>query len=103
LALGRDEAALREWTATLEYDPEDPEAYLGRATARVRIGLYDGALLDLGQAVDWAGDNASLLARIAITYAGCLGARPDQFPRWFALLRQTSSTWLALARFQATA
>jgi eukaryotic-like serine/threonine-protein kinase len=95
MALGRNDEAVREWTMALNDDPEDPQAFLGRARAMLRLGLYDRALVDLGQAVDWASDNPTLLARITITYAHCLGSRPDRLPRWLALVRKTWSTWLA--------
>src|SRR5439155_9229208 len=50
MALGRDEAAVRDWSLALDDDPEDPEAYLGRARARIRLRLHDRALVDLEQA-----------------------------------------------------
>ena len=37
MALGRDEAALGDWSLALDADPEDPEAYLGRAKALIRL------------------------------------------------------------------
>jgi len=97
MALHRNEEAVREWTKALDNDPEDPQAYLGRAGAMRRLGLCDRALVDLGQAVDWASDNPLLLTRITIAYAGCLGSSPDRLPRWLALVRRTWSTWLATA------
>ncbi len=52
MALRRDEEAVREWTKALDDDPEDPQAYLGRARAMQRLGLSDRALVNLGQAVE---------------------------------------------------
>ncbi|MGO9923982.1 MAG: protein kinase domain-containing protein [Isosphaeraceae bacterium] len=101
MALRRDEDAVREWTNALDDDPEDPQAYLGRARAMRRLGLCDRALVDLGQAVDWASDNPLILTRITIAYAGCLASRPDRLPRWLALVRRTWSTWFALAHTAA--
>ena len=52
MALGRDEAAVRDWSLALDEDPEDPEAYLGRRQALIRLRLHDRALVDLEQAAD---------------------------------------------------
>jgi len=101
MALERNEEAVRDWKTAIDDDPEDPQAYFGRARAMLRLGLYDRALVDLGQAIDWAADNPSLLTRITITYACCLGSRPDRLPRWLALVRRTWSTWLATLRIEA--
>jgi len=98
MALGRDEAAVRDWSLALDDDPEDPEAYLGRARALIRLGRHDRALVDLEQAADWAADNPMLLPRITAAYAPCLGARPDRFPRWLRLARHAWSAWIASAR-----
>jgi serine/threonine protein kinase/predicted Zn-dependent protease len=95
MALGRSAEAVREWAAALEADPEDPEAYLGRARAMLRLGFWDRALADLGQAADWASDNPEVLTRITIAYGYCLSARPDRLSRWLGLLKRTWSTWLA--------
>jgi tetratricopeptide (TPR) repeat protein len=98
LALGRDEAARQDWSLALEYDPEDPAAYLGRARALIRLGCPNRALVDLEQAAAWAGDHPRLLPRITAAYAFCLGARPDRFPRWLGLARRAWSSWIATAR-----
>ncbi len=98
MALGRNEEAVRDWKTAIDDDPEDPQAYLGRAQVMLRLGLYDRALVDLGQAIDWAADNPLLLTRITMTYADCLGSRLDRLPRWLALVRRTWSRWLAEAR-----
>jgi tetratricopeptide (TPR) repeat protein len=98
MALGRHEAAVRDWSLALDDDPEDPEAYLGRAQALIHLRRLDRALVDLEQAADWAADNPTLLPRITAAYAGCLGARPDRFPRWLRLARRAWSAWIASAR-----
>jgi len=98
MALGRDEAAVRDWSLALDADPEDPEAYLGRARALIRLRRPDRALVDLEQAADWASDNPILLPRITAAYALCLGSRPDRFPRWLRLARRSWSAWIAAAR-----
>jgi serine/threonine protein kinase/tetratricopeptide (TPR) repeat protein len=94
MALGRDDAAVRDWSLALDDDPEDPEAYLGRATALIRLRRHDRALVDLEQAADWAADNPRLLPRITAAYAVCLISRPDRFPRWVRLARRAWSAWL---------
>ena len=98
MALGRDEAARQDWSLALENDPEDPEAYLGRARTLIRLGRPNRALFDLEQAAVWAADNPRLLPRITTTYALCLGSRPDRFPRWLGLAQRAWSTWFATAR-----
>jgi tetratricopeptide (TPR) repeat protein len=98
MALGRDEAARREWSLALDNDPEDAEAYLGRAWALIRLRLHDRALFDLEQADVWAAENPMLLPRITAAYALCLGSRPDRFPRWLSLARRAGSAWLATVR-----
>src|SRR5262249_52938873 len=69
MALGQDEAARREWSLALDNDPEDAEAYLGRAWALIRLRLHDRALFDLEQADVWAAENPMLLPRITAAYA----------------------------------
>jgi eukaryotic-like serine/threonine-protein kinase len=98
MALGRDEAAIRDWSLALDDDPEDPGAYLGRARALIRLGLHRRALGDLEQADYWAADNPLLLQRITGSYALCLGSQPGRFPRWMRLVRRTWSAWIAAAR-----
>ena len=92
--------AVRDWSLALEDDAEDPEAYLGRAAALIRLNRADRALVDLDQAVDWASESPVLLARITATYAVCLTARPDRLPRWLRLARRT---WSALTDSVRTA
>jgi serine/threonine protein kinase/Tfp pilus assembly protein PilF len=98
MALGRDEAAVRDWSLALDDDPEDPEAYLGRATALIRLRRPDRALVDLEQASDWAADNPRLLPQISAAYAVCLWSRPDRFPRWLRLARRAWSAWISTAQ-----
>jgi tetratricopeptide (TPR) repeat protein len=97
-ALGRNEAARQDWSLALDYDPEDPQAYLGRAWALIRLGRPNRALVDLEQAAAWAGDHPRLLPRITAAYALCLGARPDRLPRWLGLAHRAWSSWIATAR-----
>jgi tetratricopeptide (TPR) repeat protein len=98
MALGQDEAAVREWSLAVENDPEDPHAYLGRATALLRRGLRDQALVDLEQAADGAANRPALLARIAVTYTRCLGSSPERLPHAFALARRAWLAWVATAQ-----
>ncbi len=98
MALGRDEAAVRDWSLALDEDPEDPGAYLGRARALIRLRLPDRALVDLEQAAVWATESPTLLPRITAAYTFCLGSRPDRFPRWLSLARRAWSVWMATAR-----
>jgi serine/threonine protein kinase/Tfp pilus assembly protein PilF len=98
MALGQYESAVREWSLAVEGDPDDPQAYLGRAQAFLRQGLRDRALVDLEQAADRATNRPGMMARIALTYARCLGASPERIPRAIALARRTFSTWIATLR-----
>ncbi|HZW31247.1 MAG TPA: protein kinase, partial [Isosphaeraceae bacterium] len=98
MALGHDEAARRDWSLALEKDPEDPEAYLGRARTLIRLGRPNRALVDLEEAAVWVADNPRLLPQITAAYALCLGSRPDRFPRWLSLAQRAWSTWIATAR-----
>ena len=97
-ALGRDEAAFSDWSLALDADPEDPEAYLGRARSLIRLRRIDRALVDLEQAADWAANNSVLLPRITSAYALCLPARPDRFPRWIRLAVRAWSAWVNTAQ-----
>jgi Tfp pilus assembly protein PilF len=95
MALGQDEEATREWSNALKDDPENPEAYLGRARAHVRLRQIDRALVDLEQAADWAAGNPGLSIRITFVYASCLGSRPDRLARWRSLAQRALSAWIA--------
>ena len=54
MAAGKNDAAVRDWSVALDEDAENAEAYLGRATALIRLNRADRALVDLDQAADWA-------------------------------------------------
>ena len=41
MALGRNEAALEEWSLALDEDPEDPRLYLGRARTLILLRRWD--------------------------------------------------------------
>ncbi len=88
MALGRFSEAARGWTEALSYDPEDPEAYLGRARAFLRLGRRDQARADLEQAADWAVGRPGLGLRIVLEAAGSLAAGPADLPRVAALARR---------------
>ncbi len=98
MALGRDEAAVRDWSLALDHDPEDAAAYLGRARALIRLRLHVRARSDLEEAAVWAAENPTLLPRITAAYALCLGSRLDRFPRWLGLARRAWSGWIASVR-----
>jgi tetratricopeptide (TPR) repeat protein len=97
MALGQPDAAVRDWTLALKDDRDDPQLYLGRARAFLRLGLVNRALADLEQAADWASDNPRLLTEIALAHAACLGARPDELARWFTHAGRACSAWTAFA------
>ena len=97
-ALGRNEAALEEWSLALAEDPEDPRLYLGRARTLILLRRWDRALADLGQAADWAGDHPALLTRVVLTSAVCLAARPDRFPQWLTRARRACAALLPETR-----
>jgi serine/threonine protein kinase/tetratricopeptide (TPR) repeat protein len=94
LALGDAEGAVRDGSLALAHDPDDPRAYLGRARAFLRLRQWDQALADLEQAVGWTDNEPRLLVAIALAYARCLPAHPEQLSRVVALLRQA---WTAAA------
>jgi serine/threonine protein kinase/Tfp pilus assembly protein PilF len=85
LALGQAESAIRDWTLALEYDPEDPRAFLGRARAFLQLAEWDHARADLEQAAAWTDDWSGLGLQIVLGYARCLPARREQLPRVLAL------------------
>jgi tetratricopeptide (TPR) repeat protein len=88
VALDRPEAAVEAWSAALANDPEDADAYLGRARSLRRLGLWENALADLERAAERAPDGSSLLARVTLDYLACLPARPDRLPRVAGLARR---------------
>ena len=96
--LGHFEAARDAWTAALGFDSEDPRAYLGRARVQLRLGRWDDGSADLEQAVGWSRSQPTLLARITLTYAGCIPRRPDKLMRVMELARQTLVAWLGNSR-----
>jgi serine/threonine protein kinase/regulator of sirC expression with transglutaminase-like and TPR domain len=98
MALGRNHEALREWSIALESDPDDPDAYLGRASSFLRLEKCESALVDLELAADRAGDNPVLLSRIALLYARGLALRPDRFSRWLLHARRAFSALIASGR-----
>ncbi len=79
--LGRDAEAVFDWTKYLASAPDDPEAYLGRATARIKMRQSDEAPADLELALNWAGEDPLLLARIAFAYSLAATSRPDRIDR----------------------
>ena len=91
---GRTEAAIQEWSLALRRDPEIPEAYLGRARARIKHRQWDLALADLEQAAAWAHSDPKIEIQIAgdllpmpgkILSVGCLDSSP-----WHTGLSATS-------------
>jgi tetratricopeptide (TPR) repeat protein len=92
--LGRVEESAAAWTHALRDDPEDADAFLGRARCFVRLGRWDPALADLESAVDWSGDRPTLLARTAVAYASCLPGRPDRLSRVVGLASRAVLAWL---------
>jgi tetratricopeptide (TPR) repeat protein len=92
LALGNVEAAVRDWNLALAHDQEDPDAFLGRARAFLRLGWWDHARADLEQAAAWTDDWPRLGLPIVLGYARCLLARPEQFPRVLTLAARAWSS-----------
>ena len=58
MGLNRPEEAAVSWSAALDVDPDNANAYLGRARCMRQIGLWENALADLG-----APPNESRMAR----------------------------------------
>lgn len=100
MALGRYKAARDAWTFALEYDPDDPRAYLGRARALLRLKRRDQAIADLEQAAALPEARGGLLANITLTYLTCLPGRPDCLPQVLALARRTWADWLTTHQFR---
>jgi serine/threonine protein kinase/lipoprotein NlpI len=88
-ALGRDEAAVQEWSLALRRDPELPKAYLGRAQAQMSLRRWELALADLEQAASWAHGDPWTEFGIVMAYLKCLPHRPDRLPRWLSLTERT--------------
>jgi serine/threonine protein kinase len=88
MALGRPEAAVKDWSLVQEHDPQDPIAYLGRAHAFRRLGLWLNVLADLEYAAERVPDGSPLLDRVALEYVASLPAIPNRFPRIVGLARR---------------
>jgi len=80
-ALARYQESMAAWTLALRHDPEDADAFLGRARCFGRLGRWDPALADLESAVDWSYGRPAVLARTALLYASCLTKRPNRLSR----------------------
>jgi eukaryotic-like serine/threonine-protein kinase len=79
--LGRYQESTAEWALALRDDPEDADAFVGRARCFARLGRWDPALADLESAVDCSYDRPSILARATLVYASCLTQRPNRLSR----------------------
>ncbi|HEU5116299.1 MAG TPA: tetratricopeptide repeat protein, partial [Isosphaeraceae bacterium] len=78
----------------LSIDPDDPEAYLGRARAFAAKGRWDQALADLEQAAGEVPDRPGWLIRVALVYAECLPRRVDRLPRVISLVQRATFSLL---------
>jgi tetratricopeptide (TPR) repeat protein len=85
MALDRLEPARAAWSAALAEDPDDPEAFLGRARCMRRLGLWENAFADLEQAAQRDPARSSLLCQATLEYLACVPARPDRLPRALGL------------------
>jgi serine/threonine protein kinase/predicted Zn-dependent protease len=90
-AVGRHPAAIEAWTAAALLDPEDPRMFLGRAHEFIHLKQWDQALADLEKAIDWSGDDPLILIPIVRSYARCLPARPNRWPRVLTLVRRAAA------------
>ena len=88
LALGRDRAALAEWSLALRRDPELPEAFLGRARTHFLLRQWDLGLADLEQAAAWAHADPRVEVSVALSYLQCLPVRFDRLPRMLVHFRR---------------
>jgi eukaryotic-like serine/threonine-protein kinase len=84
--LGQVERGAGEWTLALRDDPEDADAFLGRARCFIRLGRWDPALADLESAVNWSGDRPTVLIQAVGAYAACLPRRPGHLSRVLGLV-----------------
>ncbi len=91
VAQGRHEQAVAAWTAALADDPDDPEAFLGRAACMRRLGHWENALADLQRAAELAPSGSSILTRVTLDYLACLPERPDRLTRIIELARRALS------------
>ena len=83
--LDRCHESIAAWTLALRDDPEDADAFLGRARCFARLGRWDPALADLESAVNWSFDRPQVLAQSALVYVSCLAERPNRLSRVFGL------------------
>jgi tetratricopeptide (TPR) repeat protein len=88
VAQGRHKQAVEAWSAALADDPDDPEAFLGRARCMRRLGHWENAFADLERAAERAPDGSWLLTRVTLDYLACLPARPNRLPRVVELARR---------------
>ena len=84
--LGRTEEAVHAWTAALASDPEDAPAYLGRARAFRRLGLWENALDELERAAERTPDGSADFIRVTLDYLACIPVHPDRLPRVASLV-----------------
>lgn len=64
LGSARSELAEVAFTQAIAFNPEHADAYNGRATARLRMGQLDAALVDMNKAVDLQPQAAYLLGNL---------------------------------------
>ncbi len=88
VAQGRHEQAVDAWSSALAADPDNPDAFLGRAGCMRYLGHWENALADLQRAAELAPDGSPVLARVALGYVACLPARPDRLPRVIEIVRR---------------
>ena len=79
--LARNQESMAEWTLALRDDPEDADAFVGRARCFAQLGRWEPALADLESAIDWSYDRPTVLGRAALLYATCLTERPNRLSR----------------------
>jgi tetratricopeptide (TPR) repeat protein len=95
MALNRPDAALEDWSAAIGFDEQDGRAYLGRARAAIRSGLWDDyALADLEKAAAWSGEQPGLLLEIAYEYAQFVSERAERLPRVLGLAGRSFDLYL---------
>ena len=81
--MGREEQALQAMTTALEKSPDSKELYFARAKLKSRLLDFEGALLDLEQGKEEAGEEAAILKGTWLARAG----RPqDALDAWKELL-----------------
>ena len=98
MKLSRTEDAVEAWSAALAYDPEDVNAYLGRAGCMRQLGMWENTMADLERVSERVSDGSAIFARVTMDYLACLHARPDRLPRVVELVRR-----LLVGRSLATA